>query len=111
MREEWRVLRRILLISLGFFLTALGLLLTVLPIPVPLIGVMPFVAGCIVLSANSRTARRFVQQARHRSARFSKMLEDVARRAPKSWRHILRRTRPDVLARALKMAARNSARV
>jgi hypothetical protein len=95
-------------ISIGLFLVAVGLLTMFVPIPVPLIALTPLAAGCMILSANSRTARRSIQRARHRSAALSRAFESFAKRIPQSWARILHRTRPDALARHGKMAARNS---
>ncbi|HEX3673831.1 MAG TPA: hypothetical protein VHU87_06120 [Rhizomicrobium sp.] len=103
-------MRRIILIAIGLLLAVIGFIVMLLPVPIPLIGVMPFAIGLAILSANSRIARRWVQRARHRSARFSQVLEKFTAKAPQSWARTLRRTRPDALARRGKMAAQNPAK-
>jgi hypothetical protein len=104
-------LRRIVLIALGLLLAVTGIVLMILPVPVPMIGLAPFAIGCIVLSANSRTARRWIQGARHRFAPLSHVLERFTARAPHGWARILRRTRPDAIVRRIKIAARKAVKV
>lgn len=103
-------MRRILHITLGLLLVAVGLVTMFVPIPVPLLALTPLAIGCVILSANSRTARRSIQRARHRSAMLSRAFEQFALRAPRSWARILHRTRPHAIIRHGKIAARNAAR-
>jgi hypothetical protein len=101
-------LRRLILVSLGTLLAAIGFVVIVLPVPIPLIGTVPFVIGCALLSANSHRVRRWIQRARYCFASLSGVFEHVAARAPTGLRRNLERTRPDALARRAEMAARHS---
>ena len=96
-------MRRIFYIAIGLLLVTVGLLTMFVPIPVPLVALTPLVAGSMILSANSRTARRWIQRARHRSAMLSQAFEHFAKRIPEGWARILHRTRPDAIARHGKM--------
>jgi hypothetical protein len=100
-------LRRLIFVSLGALLAAAGFVLMVLPIPIPLIGTVPFVIGCALLSANSHRVRRGIQRTRYRFASLSAVFERIAARAPVGLRRVLERTRPDALARQAEMAARD----
>ncbi|HEY2069000.1 MAG TPA: PGPGW domain-containing protein [Rhizomicrobium sp.] len=104
-------MRKTALITLGLLLVVTGLALTILPIPIPLIGVTPFAIGCAILSTQSRLARRWIQRARHRAPPFSVVLERFTTRAPRTLARILRRTRPDAIVRLLKIRRRKSATV
>lgn len=101
---------RVFYISLGLLLVTVGCVTMFVPIPVPLLALTPLAVGCMILSANSRTARRWIQLARHRSAMLSRAFEHFALRAPRSWARILHRTRPNAIIRHGKIAARNAAR-
>jgi len=101
-------LRRLILVSLGALLAAVGFVVIVLPVPIPLIGTVPFMIGCALLSANSHRVRRWIQRARYRFASLSTVFERIAARAPAGLRHTLEGTRPDALARQAEMAARHS---
>jgi uncharacterized membrane protein YbaN (DUF454 family) len=98
-------IRRILLVSLGALLTAAGMLVILVPVPLPPVGIFMLLAGFTLLTAHSRKARRGLQRARHRSALLSRTVERFAERAPVSFRRTLRRTRPDAIARRLQIAA------
>jgi len=100
--------RRTLLLILGSLLAALGLVVMLLPVPVPMGGVALFALGCAILSANSRMGRRVIQRARHRSIHLSQAFERFARHLPQGWAHALRRTRPDAIARRIRIAARKA---
>ena len=96
------------LLTSGWTVLVAGLL--ILPIPVPL----PFPAaavllliGTAILSAHSRSFRHAVQYARHRYRWLSRSFETFGTRAPESVRKMVRRTRPDLIARhARRRAAR-----
>lgn len=96
-------MRRIALLIAGLFLVVLGLVVMLLPVPIPLGGIVYFAIGCAILSANSRMGRRAIQRVRHRSAHLSGLLERLSSRAPESWARALRRTRPDAIVRRMKM--------
>jgi hypothetical protein len=108
MRAGVTHLRRLTLLSLGALLAAIGFVVILLPVPLPMVGVTPFVIGCVLLAANSRIMRRWIQRARHRSALLSCAFERFAARGPGSLRRVIRQTRPDALVRRSKMAARKS---
>ncbi|HEY2069001.1 MAG TPA: hypothetical protein VGG48_05560 [Rhizomicrobium sp.] len=98
--------RRLFLVSSGAALTAAGLLVMLVPVPLPPIGLTMLLGGGTLLTANSRRARRGIQRARHRSALLSRTVERFAERAPDYFRRTLRRTRPDAIARYAQMMAR-----
>ncbi len=100
------VLRRFLLLSLGWVLTLFGAVLCVTPVPVPLIGLLPLTAGLALLIENSRTMRRAIQRVRHRVRWFSRMLEHFARRGPKTIARILHRSHPASIVRKERIATR-----
>lgn len=98
-------IRRIFLVLLGALLTAVGLAVVLVPVPLPPVGVFMMLAGATLLSAHSHRARRGIQRARHRSAFLSRNVERFAERAPDYFRRTLRRTRPDAIARYMQMSA------
>jgi hypothetical protein len=97
--------RRILNVSLGAALTAAGVLVILVPVPLPPVGMFMLLAGFTMLTAHSRKARRGIQRARHRSALLSRTVERFAERGPAYVRRTLRRTRPDAIARHLQISA------
>ncbi|HJW42746.1 MAG TPA: hypothetical protein VJ476_16150 [Rhizomicrobium sp.] len=99
-------MRRILLLSLGWLLVIFGALITPTPIPIPLIGLLPFTAGLAILINNSRTMRRAIQRARHRVRWFSYMLEHFAHRLPKTIARTLHRSHPAPIVRKERIATR-----
>ncbi len=100
-------LRRILILAAGWVLTVVGAILTVTPVPIPLIGLLPFSAGLAILIHYSRTMRRAVQRIRHRVRWFSYMLEHFARRAPRKIGQILHRSHPAPIIRKHRIKTRN----
>ena len=86
-------MRKIILLIVGWLLVAVGLVLTPAPIPIPLIGIVPLLVGCAILSANSKNFRRMLQRLRQRFAFLSRRLEGVryARDGLKGERHELGR--------------------
>ena len=101
-----RILRKILYLTAGWLLTIIGAVLTPMPIPIPLIGLLPLMAGLAILINHSRTMRRFIQRARHRVRWFSYMLEHFAHRAPKRIRAILARSHPRSIERHARINTR-----
>jgi len=99
-------LRKVLLLALGWLLTAIGAIITPMPIPIPLIGLLPLGAGLAILINNSRTMRRAIQRIRHRVRWFSYMLEHFTRRGPKAIGRILHRSHPASIQRKERIDAR-----
>jgi hypothetical protein len=99
-------LRRYLILAAGWLLTIVGAVLTPMPIPIPLIGLLPLMAGLAILINHSRGMRRFIQRARHRVRWFSYMLEHFAHRAPKKIRAILARSHPASIDRRARILTR-----
>ena len=100
-------MRRILYIIVGWVLVIFGILITPTPIPVPLIGVVPFLIGCAILSQHSKVFRRFLQYLRHRFEWLSKIMEGPAHRMPLMVKHMIRRTNPLAHVRLARMRARH----
>lgn len=96
-------MRRVLYLILGWILLIGGILITPMPIPIPLIGVVPFLIGCAILSQHSKVFRRFLQYLRHRFEWFSTMIERGAHRAPVMVKHMIRRTSPRAHVRRARM--------
>jgi hypothetical protein len=82
---------------------AVGLVLTPAPIPIPLIGVVPLLVGCAILSANSKNFRRMLQRLRHRFAFMSRWLDGVRHRMPRDVKTMIRRTNPRALFRLARL--------
>ncbi len=76
-----------------------GVLLTPAPVPIPLIGVVPLLAGCAILSRHSRLFRRGLQRLRHRFAFLSRFIEHFGARAPAHVKLMVSRTDPRAVAR------------
>lgn len=83
-----------------------GAVLVVAPVPIPLVGTVPLLAGAAILSANSKTFRRMLQGLRHRFAFLSAWLERFVHRAPKMVKVMIRRTRPHALHRHARIKQR-----
>jgi hypothetical protein len=99
-------LRKFLYLILGWTLLIVGLALTPAPVPIPLIGIVPLLLGCAILSQHSRRFRRFFQWLRHRYRFISRWLENFAHRAPASVHRMLRRTNPRAIERFLRRRLR-----
>lgn len=99
-------LRKILILAAGWVLTVFGAILTVTPVPIPLIGLLPLTAGLAILIHHSRTMRRAIQRMRHRVRWFSYMLEHFAHRLPRTIARILHRSHPGPIVRKERIAAR-----
>jgi hypothetical protein len=99
-------LRRVLILTAGWLLTLFGVLITPMPIPIPLIGLLPLTAGLAILINYSRTMRRVIQRIRHRVRWFSYMLEHFAHRLPKKIAQILHRSHPAPIVRKERIMTR-----
>jgi hypothetical protein len=98
-------MRKVLLLIVGWALLIGGIVITPMPIPIPLIGVVPFLLGCAILSQNSKAFRRFLQYVRHRYEWFSRRMEGVGHRMPGMVKHMIRRTNPIAHVRLARMRA------
>ncbi|MGZ5932985.1 MAG: hypothetical protein ACXWLC_10785 [Rhizomicrobium sp.] len=94
------------MLAVGWLLTLIGIVVTPMPIPIPLIGLLPLMAGLAILINYSRTMRRIIQRLRHRVRWISYMLEHFAHRAPKKIRTILARSHPASIERHARIQAR-----
>ena len=103
-------MRRFFLLALGWLLLAVGLVLTPSPVPIPLIGIVPLLVGCAILSANSKSFRRALQRLRQRFSFMSRWLEGVRYRMPQDVKTMIRRTNPRALLRLARMRRRHHAR-
>jgi Putative transmembrane protein (PGPGW) len=99
-------MRKILLLSGGWCLVVVGIVLTPAPVPVPLIGVVPLLVGCAILSRHSKSFRRGLQRLRHRFDFISHWLEGMHPRFPLHVKTMIRRTRPHALLRLARMRVR-----
>ena len=99
-------LKKFFMLALGWVLTLVGIVVTPMPIPIPLIGILPFMAGLAILIHYSRTMRRVIQRVRHRVRWLSYMLEHFAHRAPKKIARILHRSHPRSIERHERLQAR-----
>jgi len=87
-------MRRYFYLVAGWALLIFGAAITPMPIPIPLIGLVPFLLGCAILSHHSKVFRRFLQYVRHRFEWFSLTIERTAHRMPGIVKHMIRRTNP-----------------
>jgi hypothetical protein len=99
-------MRKVLILTAGWVLTLLGVVITPMPIPIPLIGILPLMAGLAILIHHSRTMRRAIQRVRHRVRWFSFMMEHFAHRLPRTIARILHRSHPAPLVRKERIATR-----
>jgi len=102
-------MRKFLLLACGWCLVAVGLVLTPAPVPIPLIGVLPLLIGCAILTTHSKAFRRGLQRLRHRYAFLSHWLERSLHRFPLMVKVMIRRTRPHALHRRAQIHKRRSA--
>jgi len=100
-------MRKVLILAAGWILTLLGVLITPMPIPIPLIGMLPLMAGLAILIHHSRTMRRAIQRIRHRVRWFSYMMEHFAHRLPRTIANILHRSHPGPIVRKERIETRN----
>jgi uncharacterized membrane protein YbaN (DUF454 family) len=103
-------MRKFFILTLGWFLVAVGLVLTPAPVPIPLIGVVPLLVGCAILSTHSKRFRRALQRLRHRFGFVSRWLEGVRHRMPRDVKTMIRRTNPRALFRLARMRLHHHAR-
>ena len=103
-------MRKFFLLALGWLLVAVGLVLTPAPVPIPLIGILPLLVGCAILSANSKSFRRALQRLRRRFSFMSRWLEGVRHRMPLQVKTMIRRTNPRALYRLARMRLRHHPR-
>jgi uncharacterized membrane protein YbaN (DUF454 family) len=99
-------MRRAFYLVLGWTLLIAGVVITPMPIPIPLIGLVPFLLGCAILSQHSKVFRRFLQYLRHRYEWFSSRMEGVGHRMPQMVKHMIRRTSPRAHVRLARLRAR-----
>lgn len=97
--------RRIGMVILACLLMVGGILLSPLPVPVP-IGLVTFLAGSAILVTHSKSSRRFVQYIRHRNDWLSRTLDWATHRAPDKVRAVLHRTRPHAFQRQARLRNR-----
>jgi uncharacterized membrane protein YbaN (DUF454 family) len=98
-------MRRIFFLTIGWLLLICGIVITPMPIPIPFVGVVPFLIGCAILSQHSKVFRRFLQYMRHRFEWFSRTIEGPAHRMPAMVKHMIRRTNPLAHVRLARMRA------
>ncbi len=99
-------MRKLAVLTGGWGLFGAGAVLMFAPVPIPMIGTVPLLAGAAILSANSKPFRRSVQGLRHRFAFLSHWLERFLHRAPKMVKVMIHRTRPHALRRHARMKRR-----
>jgi hypothetical protein len=100
-------MRRIFFVGVGWTLVVIGVVITPMPIPIPLIGLGPLLAGCAILTAHSKSFRRGLQRIRHRFQWVSRRFDPFRERGPRAIRHMVHRTRPSVLLRHARMRGRH----
>ncbi len=98
-------MRRILYLIIGWICLIGGFLLCFVPLPIPLIGIVPFLIGAAILSQHSKPFRRAFQSLRHRFEWFSSTIERVAHRTPAMVKHMIRRTNPIAHVRLARLRA------
>jgi len=94
----------------GWGLVAVGTALMLVPVPIPLLGVAPFLLGGAILTRHSKSFRRLLQAVRHRFAFFSRYLERHAHRYPGAVRRMMRRTSPHAILRHARISGRRKER-
>lgn len=104
----WARMRHLFLITSGWTVLAAGFVLLPIPVPMPVPVALPLMfLGAAILTTRSRSFRNGVRYARYRYGWLSRGMETFSARAPKSVQRIVRRTRPDLVARhARRRAAR-----
>lgn len=100
-----RLVQRMLWLSVGWVLVALGTVLLFVPIPVPFIGVMPILIGLAILTTHSKAVRRRLQFARHRFEWLSRGFDKFAHRGPEMVKSMIHRTRPLAILRHARLRA------
>jgi hypothetical protein len=101
-------MRKLIILTGGWGLFGAGAVLCVTPVPIPMVGTIPMLAGAAILSANSKPFRRALQGLRHRFAFLSAWLERFVHRAPKMVKVMIHRTRPHALHRHARIRGRTA---
>ena len=91
-------MRRTLLVTLGWILVVFGAIFTPMPPPFAFGGIM-LIAGLSILTANSKTVRRWVQSARYRYKTFSTLVDKIDGILPSWLGGIGKRTAPEPVSR------------
>lgn len=99
-------MRKLIVLTGGWGLLGAGGVLVLAPLPIPLVGTVPLLAGAAILSAHSKRFRRSMQGLRHRFAFLSHWMERFLHRAPKIVKVMIRRTRPHALHRQARIRRR-----
>jgi hypothetical protein len=99
-------MRKLIVLTGGWGLLGAGGVLTLAPVPIPLVGTVPLLAGAAILSAHSKPFRRRMQGLRHRFAFLSHWLERFPHRDTGMVNIMIRRTRPHALHRHARMRRR-----
>lgn len=98
--------RHLFLLATGWAALLAGLLLLPLPVPMPFpVAAVLMFAGAAMLTPHSRRFRHGLQFARYRYGWLSKGLDHVGTRVPGRVQKIVRRTRPDLVARHVRRRA------
>ncbi len=100
-------MRKLVWMACGWCLVVIGIVLTPAPVPIPLIGVLPLLIGCAILTTHSKSFRRAMQRLRHRFGWMSRWLEGMRHRAPHLVKTMIRRTNPHALFRLARMRMRH----
>ena len=99
--------QKFLMLTGGWALVVLGILITPIPVPLPFpLGLTVSLIGCAILTSHSKAFRRMIQRVRHRNGWLSRLLEWLTHRAPAQIKHMVRKTRPAVLLRFERMRSR-----
>ena len=99
-------MRKLFWMAVGWCLVAIGIVLTPAPVPIPLIGVLPLLIGCAILTTHSKNFRRMMQRLRFRFGWISRWLDRFIHRAPLLVKVMIRRTRPLALLRQARIRAK-----
>jgi hypothetical protein len=87
-------MKKVLILTAGWFLTIVGAILSPVPMPVPFplpIGITMFLVGVGILTTHSKTFRRGVQYLRHHHGWLSRALEAIASHTPKVLDNLIQR--------------------
>ena len=99
-------MKRALIVSGGWVVFGLGVLLLPVPLPLPFpAGPILILVGSAILTPHSKTFRRGVQRLRHRFGWLSRAMDTLARRAPPNVQTMMERTRPIALERFARLRA------
>jgi hypothetical protein len=101
-------MKRFFILAGGWFLTIVGAILTPIPQPIPLLGIVMCLMGCAILTTHSKPFRRTIQYIRHHHGWLSRALEKINHRMPQSVKTMVHKTRPHAHSRRARMRARNA---